>query len=46
MHTMIFARVRDDFQTLGKFSEIAIFKKCEQKLIKAKFQVFGVFSVY
>ena len=29
MHTMLFARDRDDFQNLGKISEIAIFKKWE-----------------
>ena len=46
MHTMIFARARDDFQKSRKIAEIAIFKKCVQKLTKAKFQVFGVLSVY
>ena len=46
MHTMIFARAWDNFQNLGKTSEIAIFKKCIQKLTKDKFQVFGVLSVY
>ena len=35
MHTMIFARARDDFQ-----------KSCVQKLTNDKFQVFGVLSVY
>ena len=43
MHTRVFARARDDFQKSRKISEIAIFKKCVQKLTKAKFQVFGVF---
>ena len=33
------------FKNFGKISDIAIFKKCVQKLTKAKFQVFGVFSV-
>ena len=47
MHTVIFARARDDFKkNLGKISEIAILKKCLQKLTKAKFQLFGVLSVY
>ena len=46
MHTMIFTRARDDFQTLGKILEIVIFKKCVQKQTKAKFQVCGVLSVY
>ena len=46
MHTMIFARATDDFQNSRKISEIAIFKKCVRKLTKAKFQVFGVLSVY
>ena len=46
MLTMTFARARDNFKNLGKISEIAIFKKCVQKLTKAKFQVFGVLSVY
>ena len=46
MHTMFLARARDDFKNLGKISEIAIFKKCVQKLTNAKFQVFGVLSVY
>ena len=46
MHTMIFARARTIFKTLGKISEIAIFKKCVQKSTKAKFQVFGVLSVH
>ena len=39
MHSMIFERARDNFKNLGKISEIAIFKKCVQKLAKAKFQV-------
>ena len=42
MHTMTFARARDNFQKSRKISVIAIFKKCVQKLTKAKFQVFGV----
>ena len=46
MHKMIFARARDDFKNIGKISEIAIFKKCLQKLTKTKFEVFGVLSVY
>ena len=46
MHTMIFARARDNFQKFRKISEIAIFKKCVQKLTIAKFQVLGVLSVY
>ena len=38
MHTMIFELDRVDFlKNLGKISEIAIFKKCVQKLTKAKF---------
>ena len=45
MHTIIFALARDNFH-LGKISQIAIFTKCVQKLTKAKFQVFGVLSVY
>ena len=46
MHTMIFARARAIFKNLGKMSEIAIFKKCVQKLTKAKFQVFVILAVY
>ena len=47
MHTMIFPRAGDNFKKkLGKISEIVIFKQCVQKLTKAKFQVFGVLSVY
>ena len=34
------------FKNQRKISEIAIFKKCVQKLTKAKFQVFGVLSNY
>ena len=46
MHTMILHVLGTIFKNLGKTSEIAIFKKCVQKLTKAKFQVFGVLSVY
>ena len=45
MHTRVFARAGTIVKNLGKISEIAIFKKCVQKLTKAKCQVFGVFSV-
>ena len=46
MHTMIFARARDDFQKSRKNLGNCDFKKCVQKLTKAKFQVSGVLSVY
>ena len=46
MHTMILHVPGTIFKNLGKISEIAIFKKCVQKLTKAKFQVFGVLSVF
>ena len=37
MHTIIFARARDDFKKSRKITEIVIFKKCVQKLTNAKF---------
>ena len=47
MHIMFFLYVLETiFKNLGKISEIAFLKKCVQKLTKAKFQVFGVFSVF
>ena len=46
MHKMIFARAIDDFQKSQKNLGNSDFKKCVQKLTKAKFQVFGVLSVY
>ena len=46
MHTVIFARARDDFQKSGENLGNCDFKKCVQKLKKAKFQLFGVLSVY
>ena len=46
MDTMSFACARDDFQKTRKNLGNAIFKKCVQKLTKAKFQVLGILSVY
>ena len=46
MHTRVFARARDDCQKSRKNLGNCDFNKCVQKLTKAKFQVFGVFSVY
>ena len=46
MHTMIFACARDDFQKSWKNLGNCDFKRCVQKPTKAKFQVFGVLSVY
>ena len=46
MHTMFLHVLGTIFKNLGKISDIAIFKTCVQKLTKAKFQVFGVLSVY
>ena len=46
MHTMIFARARDNSQKSWKNLGNCDFNKCVQKLTKAKFQVFGVLSVY
>ena len=46
MHTMIFARAGDNFQKSRKNLGNCDFLEVRTKADKAKFQVFGVLSVY